>query len=110
MQLGEPYTAAGAAISLMIALGVASLVKAWLLSRILGERVNNWRWALIWAAVPAIIVGYAATLVPEWAELIFGIPLILFTYGWIIWRKGFGPEDRVLFRKNLGGEEPEAAR
>ena len=110
MQLGEPYKAAGAAISLMIALGVASLVKAWLLSRILGERVNNWRWALIWAAVPAIIVGYAATLVPEWAELIFGIPLILFTYGWIIWRKGFGPEDRVLFRKNLGGEEPEAAR
>ena len=110
MQLGEPYKAAGAAISLMIALGVASLVKAWLLSRILGERVNNWRWALIWAAVPAIIVGYAATLVPEWAELIFGIPLILFTYGWIIWRKGFGPEDRVLFHKNLGGEEPEAAR
>lgn len=103
--LGEPYKAAGAAIALMVALGVASLVKAWVLSRILGERVNNWRWALVWAAVPAIAVGYLATRLPEWAELIFGIPLILLTYGWILWRKGFGPEDRVLFRKNLGGED-----
>jgi len=103
--LGEPYKAAGAAIALMVALGVASIVKAWVLSRILGERVNNWRWALVWAAVPAIAVGYLATRLPEWAELIFGIPLILLTYGWIIWRKGFGPEDRVLFRKNLGGED-----
>ncbi len=107
--LGESYKAAGAAIALMVALGVASLVKAWVLSRILGERVNNWRWALVWAAVPAIAVGYLATRLPEWAELIFGIPLILLTYGWIIWRKGFGPEDRVLFRKNLGGEDAPAA-
>lgn len=109
MDLGEPYKAAAAAISLMVALGVASLTKAWLLSRILGERVNNWRWALVWAAVPAIAVGYLATRVPEWAELIFGIPLILLTYGWVIWRKGFGPEDRVLFRKNIGGEGAEKA-
>ncbi|MEC9066631.1 lipopolysaccharide biosynthesis protein [Pelagerythrobacter marinus] len=108
MDLGEPYKAAAAAISLMIALGVASLVKAWLLSRILGERVNNWRWALVWAAAPAIAVGYLATRMPEWAELIFGIPLILLTYGWVIWRKGFGPEDRVLFRRNVEGAGGEA--
>ena len=38
---------------------------------------------------------------PEWAELVFGIPAILLTYGWVIWRKGFGPEDRVLFRRNV---------
>ncbi|AKM07868.1 lipopolysaccharide biosynthesis protein [Pelagerythrobacter marensis] len=105
MELGEPYKAAAAAISLMIALGVASLAKAWLLSRILGERVNNWRWALVWAAVPAIAVGYLATRMPEWAELIFGIPLILLMYGWVIWRKGFGPEDRVLFRRNVGSDD-----
>lgn len=105
MELGEPYKAAAAAISLMIALGVASLAKAWLLSRILGERVNNWRWALLWAAVPAIAVGYLATRMPEWAELIFGIPLILLMYGWVIWRKGFGPEDRVLFRRNVGSDD-----
>ena len=106
MGYGEPFKAAAAAIALMIALGCASLVKAWLLSRILGYRVNNWRWALVWAAAPAIVVGYLATLMPEWAELIIGIPLILVTYGWVIWNRGFGPEDRVLFRKNIGGDQP----
>jgi O-antigen/teichoic acid export membrane protein len=99
----EPFKAAGAAIALMLALGTASLVKAWLLSRILGAPVNNWRWALIWATGPAVVVGYLATLLPEWAELLFGIPAILAVYGFVIWHRGFGPEDRVLFRKNIGG-------
>ena len=47
-------------------------------------------------------VGIVAKLsLPEWAEIVFGIPAILGIYGWIIWHKGFGPEDRVLFRKNV---------
>ncbi|WP_435417042.1 oligosaccharide flippase family protein [Parerythrobacter aurantius] len=100
---GDGFMAAGAAISLMIALGLASVVKALLLSRILGHPINNWRWALVWAAAPAIVVGYLATLLPEWLELLLGIPLILGTYGLVIWHRGFGPEDRVLFRKNIGG-------
>ncbi len=104
---GEPYKAAAAAIALMIALGLASLVKALLLSRILGENINNFRWALVWAAAPAVVVGFAATRLPEWIELILGIPAILLVYGWVIWHKGFGPEDRVLFRRNLGGDEGE---
>lgn len=103
-QLSDYYRAAGAAMSLMLALGVMSLAKAWLLSRILGHPVNNWRWALVWAAAPAVLVGFLATLLPEWAELAFGIPAILLTYGFVIWHKGFGPEDRVLFRHNLGGD------
>ena len=105
---GEPFKAAGAAIALMLALGSASLIKAWLLARILGYPVGNWRWPLVWAVAPAVLVGYLATLMPEWAELIFGIPLILCTYGWVIWRRGFGPEDRVLFRRNIGGDKPES--
>ena len=103
---GDGFMAAGAAISLMLALGVASLVKALLLTSILGHTVNNWRWALVWAAAPAVVVGWAITLLPaslEWAELVIGIPLILGTYGYVIWRRGFGPEDRVLFRKNIAG-------
>jgi hypothetical protein len=32
--------------------------------------------------------------------VIFGI------YGWIIWTKGFGPEDRVLFRRKVTKDEP----
>lgn len=102
--LSDYYRAAGAAFSLMLALGIMSLAKAWLLSRILGHPVNNWRWALVWAAAPAVVVGFLATLLPEWAELTFGIPAILLTYGYVIWHKGFGPEDRVLFRRNLGGD------
>lgn len=104
----ETWKAAGAAIALMVTLGAMSLVKAIMLGRILGHRVNNWRWALVYAAAPAVLVGYAATFLPEWAELLFGIPAILLVYGAVIWRRGFGPEDRVLFRRNLGGDPPTA--
>ena len=41
-------------------------------------------------------------LLPEWAALIFGMPAILFAYAYVVWQKGFGPEDRVLFRRNVG--------
>ncbi|MFN6935302.1 MAG: lipopolysaccharide biosynthesis protein [Tsuneonella sp.] len=101
MGLPDTYKAAGAAAALMIALGTASIVKSRLLGRILGERINNWRWAVLWAAAPAIIVGWIAVQLPEWAELAFGIPAILLAYGAVIWRYGFGPEDRVLFRRKL---------
>lgn len=101
--LGDNYRAAAAAAALMLSLGMASLVKAWILSRILREPINSWRWALVWAVAPATLVGWAATqFLPEWAELLFGIPAILFVYGFVIWHKGFGPEDRVLFRRNVG--------
>ncbi|TMM50526.1 lipopolysaccharide biosynthesis protein [Qipengyuania marisflavi] len=106
MGYGEPYKAAAAAIALMLALGVASLVKAVLLSRILKQPINNFRWPLIWATAPAVLVGFMITKLPEWAELIVGIPAILATYGYVIWRKGFGPEDRVLFRRNGGPADP----
>ena len=103
MRLGPNYSAAAAAAALFFSLGTASLVKAWLLSRILDQRITIWRWALVWAAAPAALVGWAVTrFLPEWAELLFGIPAILFVYGFVIWHRGFGPEDRVLFRKNVG--------
>ena len=99
--LGELYRSAAAALALAISLGVASLIKGVILSRILGQSINNWRWALLYAAGPAIVVGWLVTHLPEWLELTLGVPLILFTYGFIIWRHGFGPEDRILFRKNV---------
>ena len=70
-----------------------------LLSRLLGEPLKIWRWTLLPAIAAAIIVGVAATQLPEWAELALGIPAILGVYLWIIWRWGFGPEDRVLFKR-----------
>ena len=94
------YKAAAAAAALFVALGFSSIAKAFLLKRMLGLPINNWRWALVWAAAPAVLVGWIATQLPEWAELALGIPAILLVYGIVIWRKGFGPEDRVLFRKH----------
>ncbi len=102
--LGEPFKAAVAALSLFIALGTASVVKAFVLSRILGHPINNWRWALVYATAPAVLVGWLATFLPEWAELALGVPAILATYAFVIWKKGFGPEDRMLFAKNKASE------
>jgi hypothetical protein len=75
-----------------------------MLSRILGRPINNWRWALVWAAAAAIVVGQGVILLPEWAELAFGIPVLLGVYGWVIWTRGFGPEDRVLFKRKVIAE------
>lgn len=103
MGLGELYWAAAVAGGLMIALGFASLAKSRVLSRFLGYPANPWRWSVIWAAAPAVVVGWIVTrYLPEWVELALGIPAILATYCWVIWVKGFGPEDRVLFRRNVG--------
>jgi O-antigen/teichoic acid export membrane protein len=98
---GELFQAAAAAAALMVALGMASIVKSRMLASRLAEPVNNWRWALVVAAAPAVIVGWAATrYLPEWAELAFGIPAILAVFFAILWRWGFDEADRVLFRKS----------
>jgi O-antigen/teichoic acid export membrane protein len=91
--------AAAVACALMLALGAASIAKAILLSRLLGEPINIWRWTLLPAVAAAVLVGMAATQLPEWAELAFGVPAILGIYLFVIWRWGFGPEDRVLFKR-----------
>jgi hypothetical protein len=106
--LPQIYRAAAAALSLAVALGVASVAKGLVLSRILRRSINNWRWALIWAVAVAIVVGEVAILLPEWAELIFGIPAILLAYGWVIWRRGFGPEDRILFKRTANATVAES--
>jgi O-antigen/teichoic acid export membrane protein len=108
MGLDDYFKAAGAAAALFVALGTASVVKSLMLGRILGKSVNNWRWPLVYAAAVAALVGWVVTRMPEWIELVVGIPAILGVYCWVIWRRGFGPEDRVLFRRNLAPSLPEA--
>jgi O-antigen/teichoic acid export membrane protein len=102
--LNEGWRAAAAAAALMVALGVSSLIKAIMLSRILRESINNWRWPLVWAVAAAVIAGQIVVRFPEWAQLTLGIPLILGVYGWLIWTRGFGPEDRVLFARKVTQE------
>lgn len=103
--LPQNYQAAGAAVALMLALGLASVLKAGLLARLLDAPVQGWRWSLVWAAAAAVVVGFGVTRLPEWAELAVGIPLILAAFFATVWFRGFTPEDRVLFRKQPA-EEP----
>ena len=96
------YQAAAVACGLMISLGIGSIIKSRLLSHLLSQQIRVWRWALLVAVAAAALLGMAIVSVParlEWVELAIGVPAILGLYGWIIWRWGFGPEDRVLFRK-----------
>ena len=104
LEFNEGYRAAAAAAALMLALGASSLVKAVMLSRILGHTINNWRWALVWAAAAAVLLGQLVILLPQWGQLLVGIPAIMALYGWIIWTRGFGPEDRVLFARKVTQE------
>ena len=97
--LGPLIEAAAAGAALMGSLAVASMAKARILGGLLDARVSNWRWVLVWAAVPAALVGIGATWLPEWAELAFGVPAILTVYGYIIWRRGLEPEERMLFKR-----------
>lgn len=99
----SPYVLAAApALALAIALAVGSLAKGWLLQRLLGTRIAIWRSALALASGVAVVVGGFFVALPhelEWVELVFGAPLTLVIYALVIWRFGFGPDDRALFRK-----------
>jgi O-antigen/teichoic acid export membrane protein len=108
----EAWQATAPAIGLTLALAFAAITKARLLSRLLDQPVSGWRWPLLWAAAAGIVVGQIAVLLPEWLELALGIPAIMAAFGAVIWIKGFGPEDRELFRMRkadvgaAGGLEP----
>jgi hypothetical protein len=92
------WQATAPAVALCLALAFAAITKSRLAGRLLGAPVSGWRWPLLWAAAAAIAVGQLVKFAPEWLELAVGIPLILAAFGLIIWSKGFGPEDRLLFR------------
>jgi hypothetical protein len=93
------FQATGPAIGLCIALGFASLTKSRLLKKELGAPVSGWRWDLAWATAAGIIVGAGVRyLLPETLQLVVGVPAIIMTFGAVLWTKGFGPEDRELFR------------
>lgn len=100
--LDEGFQAAGAALAMFVALAASSLIKARVLKTLLKAPVSNWRWALVNAAAPAVVVGFMFTqFAPEWVELLIGAPAILAVYMWVIWKRGFDESDRVLFRKNV---------
>jgi len=97
--LPQTFQATGPAIGLCVALAFASITKSRLLCRKLGEPVSGWRWDLAWSAAAAIAVGAAVRyFLPQTLQLIIGVPLIMAVFFAVLWTKGFGPEDRELFR------------
>jgi len=97
--LPQAFQATGPAIALCVALGFASITKSWLLKKELKEPVSGWRWDLVWATASGVVVGVLVRLLlPQTLQLIIGVPAILAAFGAVLWTKGFGPEDRELFR------------
>lgn len=97
--LPPSYQATGPAIGLCVALAFASITKSALLSRELGARTSGWRWDLIWASAAGVIVGVGVHyLLNGWLQLVIGIPAIMIAFGAVLWKTGFGPEDRELFK------------
>ena len=94
------HQAAMPALALMLSLAFSSFLKTKLLSRLLQVRISIWRWVLVWSISAAALLGYGATQLPEWLELLVGIPVILAAYCYVIWTRGFGEEDRALFKKS----------
>lgn len=93
------FQATGPAIALCVALGFASITKSRLLRRRLGAPVSGWRWDLVWATSAGAAVGIGIRLVlPQSLQLVVGVPAIMISFGAILWTKGFGPEDRELFK------------
>ena len=93
------FQATGPAIALCVALAFASITKSRLLRRKLGAPVSGWRWDIGWATAAGIVVGALVRfLLPETWQLIVGVPAILGAFFTVLWTKGFGPEDRELFR------------
>ena len=97
--LPQAFQATGPAIGLCVALGFASISKSWLLKKELGAPVSGWRWDLAWATVSGLIVGAGVRyFLPQTLQLIIGVPAIMVAFFAVLWTKGFGPEDRELFR------------
>jgi O-antigen/teichoic acid export membrane protein len=93
------FQATGPAIALCVALAFASFTKSRLLKSKLGAPVSGWRWDIGWATAAGIVAGVLVrVLVPETWQLVVGLPAILGAFFAVLWTKGFGPEDRELFR------------
>ena len=91
----------------------ASIAKSRLLSedaRRAGVRLALGRWS--GRPRPGIVVGAVVRYLAarRRGELIVGIPAILVAFGAVLWTKGFGPEDRELFRLKQGGGRASCAR
>lgn len=92
------YGANGAAGALLLSLIAVAIARQILLARVLAAPVAFWRWSLLAAAAITFGFGYAARALPELPQMLVVIPGSLLLFAGVIWRFGFGPEDKALFR------------
>ena len=93
------YQSTGPAIALCLALAFASVTKAALLKRELDAPVSGLRWDLLWATSAGVVAGTGVHyFLSGFLQLIIGIPAIMIAFGTVLWKTGFGPEDRELFK------------
>lgn len=92
----------GAALALALSMVAVGIAKLMVLGRALAAPVNFWRPSLLMAALPPIALGVVARGLPELPQMLVIIPGVLILFAFIIWRFGFGPDDRLLF---VGGKK-----
>ncbi len=93
--------AAAPALALMIALAISSFFKARLVAGLMGTPLGILRPALLAAMGAGLAAGALTGLLPDWWNLALGIPAVLAAFGAVIWRWGFGADDRLLFRPRV---------
>ena len=96
----QAFQATGPAIALCVALAFASITKsrllqaqAWRAGRPAGAGTSRGR-----RRRASSSAWRSAIFLPESWQLVVGVPAILVAFGAVLWTKGFGPEDRELFR------------
>ena len=93
------FGGAGAAGALLLSLTAAAVARQLVLGRALGAGVGFWRWSLVGAGAAAFAFGLLLRALPELWEMILLIPGVLLLFGGLMWRFGYGPDDRALFRR-----------
>jgi hypothetical protein len=101
----EAYQAVGPALALATALTVSSVIKTFMLSRMLGAGVVSLRPGMLAAMIAAAGTGVAISKLPEWAQMTGGIIAMLVVYFALLFKLAFGPEDRALFKRMPSAEE-----
>ena len=69
------------------------------MGHVLKQPVGLWRWSLLGAGAAAFALGYAARELPELWQMLVTIPGTLALFALLVWRFGYGPDDRTLFRR-----------
>lgn len=90
---------AGAAAALFLSVLAAGIARQLLMGHVLGHAVRFWRVSLLGAGAAAFALGAAARSLPELWQMLVTIPGVLILFAALIWRFGYGPEDRLLIAR-----------